>query len=322
MKIKKFNKKEDYERIIKFLKEQYKLNKNMLCWLPERLDDLIYRIDPLYKDERGLEKSSDYIYIFEEDNEIVGVVIPDGDSFNSCIKKGFENIFSQMLDLSETELQPLFEVDENGEIDFLVVSHDSLSYQAEELQRRGYVKDEEEDFDNVQHPLETNYTINLPEGYRQVYGEDIDDNIKAKACYYGFNPQEDDGILTGSFKEGAISYQERKNSQFFADSFESLIVTDDGDVCTYCFCYVNKDLSTAFIEPVCTREKYRKKGFSRQMLYGVINKLKEMKIENAYINAYDWRRKVYNSAGFETEDSIGFWHKKIKQRSTSERKNI
>ena len=43
----------------------------MLCWLPERLDDLIYRIDPLYKDERGLEKSSDYIYIFEEDNEIL-----------------------------------------------------------------------------------------------------------------------------------------------------------------------------------------------------------------------------------------------------------
>ena len=48
------------------------------------------------------------------------------------------------------------------------------------------------------------------------------------------------------------------------------------------------------------------------MLYGVINRLKEMGIENAYINSYDWRKKVYNSAGFETEDSIGFWHKKIR----------
>lgn len=56
---------------------------------------------------------------------------------------------------------------------------------------------------------------------------------------------------------------------------------------------------------------YKNEGISRQMLYGVIIRLKEMGIENAYINSYDWRRKVYNSAGFETEDSIGFWHKKI-----------
>lgn len=48
------------------------------------------------------------------------------------------------------------------------------------------------------------------------------------------------------------------------------------------------------------------------MLYGVIIRLKEIGIENAYINSYDWRVKVYNSAGFETEDTIGFWHKKIR----------
>lgn len=68
----------------------------MVCWLPERFDDLIFRIDTLYHDERGLEKSSDYIFIFEENNEIVGIIVPDGDSFNSCIKKGFEKIFSEM----------------------------------------------------------------------------------------------------------------------------------------------------------------------------------------------------------------------------------
>ena len=48
------------------------------------------------------------------------------------------------------------------------------------------------------------------------------------------------------------------------------------------------------------------------MLHGVINRLKTIGIENAYINSYDWRVKVYNSAGFKTEDTIGFYHKKIK----------
>jgi GNAT superfamily N-acetyltransferase len=309
--VKKFNMEQDYYRIIKFLADCYIENRNMECWLPARFDDLVFRIDTLYEKERGLRASKDFIYIFGENDNIVGLILPDGDSFNSSIKRGYEYIFPQMLDIAEKEILPLFK-EENGEINFLVVSHDSLGYQAEELQRRGYVRDEAGDFDNVQHPLETNYTINLPEGFKQVYGEDIDDNLKAKACHYGFHPVDDDGILTGTFKEGALAYQGRKQSQFFKDSFESLIVTDNGDICTYCFCYVNKELSTAFIEPLCTREKYRRKGFSKQMLYGVINRLKEMGIENAYINSYDWRKKVYNSAGFETEDSIGFWHKKIR----------
>ena len=37
-----------------------------------------------------------------------------------------------MIDLAEKELLPLFEKDEKGNINFLVVSHDSLKYQAEE----------------------------------------------------------------------------------------------------------------------------------------------------------------------------------------------
>ena len=106
------------------------------------------------KEEKKL--LGDYIFIFEEDNEIVGVILPDGDSFNSSIKKGYENIFPQMLNLAEKELLPLFEKDENGYINFLVVSHDSLEYQAEELEKRGYLKDEAGDFDNVSYPLETN----------------------------------------------------------------------------------------------------------------------------------------------------------------------
>lgn len=312
MKIKKFNKTEDYEKVINFLKENYKENKNMLSWLPQRFDDLIYRIDVLYHDERGKPKNADFIYLFINDfDNIIGIIIPDGDSFNTCIKDGYEEIFSLMLDVGEKELRPLFTKNEDGTVTCLVVSHDRLKYQSDELLKRGYIKEEAGDFDNVAHPLETNYTIELPAGFRQIYGEGIEDGKKYTACHYGFHPTDDNGNLTSAPKEGSLSYQGRKNSQFFKDSFESMIVTEDGDICSYCFCYVDKETSTAFIEPVSTREKYRHKGFAKQMLYGVINRLKEMNIENAYINSYDWRRKVYNSAGFQTEDSISFWHKRM-----------
>lgn len=312
MKIKKYNKNEDYDRIIKFLRDNYKENKNMVSWLPQRFDDLIYRIDVLYHDERGQERSSDHIFIFEDDNSnIIGLILPDGDSFNTCIKNGYEYIFSSMLDLGEKELRPLFENEEDGTINFLVVSHDSLKYQQEELLKRGYTKDEKGDFDNVIHPLETNYIIELPDGFKQVFGDDFSDGVKSVACHYGFHPEFDNGNLNIEGTEGPLSYQGRKKSQFYKDSFESLIVTDDGDICSYCFCYVDKETSTAFFEPVSTREKYRHKGFAVQMLHGAINRLKEMGIKNAYINSYDWRVKVYNSAGFKTEDTIGCWHKKL-----------
>lgn len=312
MMIKKFEYEEDFQRIIKFLNECYKINKNMICWLPERFDDLIHRIDVLYHDERGKISLQDFIYIWEENNNIIGCIFPDGDSFNSSIKPGYEYIFSEMLDLAEEKLIPLFKVKENKKIDFLVISHDSLEYQTKELIKRGYKKDIAEDYDNVQYTIDKEYNIELPEGFKQVYGENILDQRKATACHYGFHLEDDDNNLDKLPREGYLSYISRKNNSIYRkDNFESLIVTDDGDICSFCFCYVNIKNSTAFIEPVCTREKYRKKGFAKQMLYGVINRLKKMKIENCYINSYDWRKNVYNASGFKTIDSIGFWYKEI-----------
>lgn len=312
MNVKRFEMDKDYDRVISFLTDCYKENKNIKCWLPARFDDLVYRIDALHKDERGLKASKDYIFIFEENNQIVGLILPDGDSFNSAIKSGYEYIFSSMLDVAEKELLPLFKANEKGIINFLVISHDSLTYQEEELKKRGYIRDVAGDYDNVALPKETNYVIELPEGFKQVFGEDYPDIVKMRACHYGFHPEDDDGNLYKEYAEGGISYQARKKSQFYVDSFESLIVADDGDICAYSFCYVDKNTNTAFVEPVSTREKYRKKGLCKQMLHGLINRLKEMGIERAYINSYDWRKKVYNSAGFDTEDSIGFWYKEIK----------
>lgn len=312
MNIKKFEYEKDFNRIIEFLSECYKINKNMTCWLPERFDDLIHRIDVLYHDERGKLPSKDFIYIWEENDKIVGCIFPDGDSFNTSVKLGYEYIFSEMLDLAEEKLRPLFKVKENGKIDFLVISHDSLEYQAEELLKRGYKKDIAQDYDNIQKPLSTNYVIELPQGFKQIYGENIIYQRKATACHYGFHSEDDDNNLDNLPKEGILAYISRRdNSIYKDDNFESLIITDDGDICSFCFCYVNRENSTAFIEPVCTREKYRKKGFAKQMIYGVIKKLKEMNIESCYINSYDWRKKVYNASGFKTIDSIGFWTKEI-----------
>ena len=61
MKIKRFNLETDLKKLEDYLRSQYLENKNMTSWLPERLHDLIFRMDTQYTDA-GKPKSSNYIF--------------------------------------------------------------------------------------------------------------------------------------------------------------------------------------------------------------------------------------------------------------------
>lgn len=312
MKVKKFVFEKDYEKVKKFLSDRYKETKNITCWLPQRFDDLIFRIDTV----RGKQKKlafQDFVFIWEEKKEIVALLIPDGESCYPNIKPGYEYLFPEMVDVAEKELNPLFTKQKNGKINFVMTIHLNSEYMIRELLKRGYKKDyDNEDYDNYQLPFYTDYTVKVPPYFEHVYGEDLDENMKAKACHFGIHPEEDDGDLTGIFKEGTLSYQSRKRSSFYKDSFESLIITKDGDICAYSFCYVDKDTSTAYIEPVCTRRIYRHVGLGKAMLHGIINRLKEAGIEKCYVNSYGaGRHNFYAVSGFITDNTSGYWHKEI-----------
>lgn len=312
MQIKKFNLETDLEKLENYLRNQYLENKNMTSWLPERLHDLIYRMDTQYLDEGKL-KSSDYIFYWENDNEIVGCILPDGDAIYISIKKGYENLYQTIIEYAEEKCKPLFQKTQDGTIDFLVIANDSQKYRRDILKQYSYIRQEEEDYDNYVYPNQAEVSIDLPKGYKMVYGDQYDNELnKWSACNLGFHPD----LEEPNYKNNMSAYNSRKKSSMYKDSFECLIIdensTEKNDVCSYCFVYVDKKSKTALVEPVSTREKYRNKGIGKAMMHGVILKCKELEIEKCYVNSYDWRRKFYNASGFTTEDSIGFWHKKIR----------
>ena len=312
MTIKRFNKNEDLEELEDFLRNQYLENKNMTSWLPERLHDLVYRIDVM-EVKRGKNRSVDYIYIWKENEEIIGCILPDGDDIYICIKNGYENQYKEMVEYAEKNCKPLFKIDDDGMIDFFIVANDSMTYKAEVLKSLGYEKQGEEDYDNYIYPQETVVTIDLPKGFSLKYGDEYENAVnKISACEFGFHPE----LEISDYKHDLDGYNSRKNSSMYEDSFECLVIDENekegNDVCSYCFVYVDKKSKTAFVEPVSTREKYRHKGIGTAMMHGVMLKCKELGVEKCYVNSYDWRRKFYNAAGFITEDSIGIWHRKIK----------
>ena len=311
MKIKKFDVENDLINLEEFLRNQYLENKNMTSWLPERLHDLIYRMDTQYTDA-GKPKSSEYIFLWEDNNEIVACILPDGDAIYMSIKNGYEDLFESIVSYAEENCKPLFEKDADGSIDFLVIANDSLKYRKEFLEKNGYSRQQEEDYDNYVYPQNTDVNIDLPKGYKLVYGDEYtDEDNKWSACNLGFHPDLEDS----NYKNDMGAYNSRKQSSMYKDSFECMIIdensTERNDVCSYCFVYIDKKSKTAFVEPVSTREKYRHKGIGTAMMHGVMLKCKELGVEKCYVNSYDWRRKFYNAAGFITEDTIGFYHKKI-----------
>lgn len=311
MKIKKFDIERDLMKLEEFLRNQYLANRNMTSWLPERLHDLIYRMDTQYTDEGKL-KSSDYIFLWEDNDKIVGSILPDGDAIYISLKNGYEDLFSTIVSYAEEKCKPLFEKEKDGSIDFLIVVNDSLKYRKEFLESNGYTRQKEEDYDNYVYPQEMNVSINLTEGYKLVYGDEYtDEENKWSACNLGFHPD----LENPNYRNDMGAYNSRKKSSMYKDSFECMVIDENtiekNDVCSYCFVYVDKKSKTAFVEPVSTRERYRHKGIGTAMMHGVMLKCKELGIEKCYVNSYDWRRKFYNAAGFSTEDSIGFYHKKI-----------
>ena len=312
MEIKRFNLETDLKKLEDYLRGQYLENKNMTSWLPERLHDLIFRMDTQYTDA-GKPKSSNYIFLWEDNNEIVGCILPDGDAIYLSIKKGYENLYKSIVSYAEENCKPLFEKEEDGTIKFIIIANDSLKYRREYLEQNDYEREKEEDYDNYVYPQEINVTVDLPEGFKLLYGDEYTDEVnKWSACHMGFHPE----LENTNFRNDMGAYNSRKKSPMYKDSFECVIIdentNDINDVCSYCFVYVDKESKTAFVEPVSTRKPYQGRGFGKAMMHGVMLKCKELGVEKCYVNSYDWRRKFYNASGFITEDTIGIYHKQIK----------
>ena len=220
--IKKFCLETDLQKHEEYLRNQYLEGNTMISWLPERLHDLIYRMDTQYTDA-GRKKSSDYIFLWEENDDIIGCILPDGDAIYVSLSREREELYQSIVRYAEENCKPLFATEEDGSIDFLVINHDSLKNRCDILGQLGYEKQVEEDYDNFVYPQLSDVSIKLPDGYRLVYGDEYDNEVnKWSACNLGFHPELEDP----NYKNNMNPYHSRKKSSMYEDCFESLVVDE------------------------------------------------------------------------------------------------
>src|SRR6056297_1697164 len=119
--------KEDYNKIMDFLSEMYKENKNQHCWLPARWEYAEHLVNPLYV-ERGHESWEPYIRIWEDEGKIVGISHPE-DTNNAFIqiRPGYRDLEVEMIEWAEQKIKkPIGENNKQKKI--VIWTNDSDNY--------------------------------------------------------------------------------------------------------------------------------------------------------------------------------------------------
>jgi hypothetical protein len=288
---------DDYQTIIDFLREMYLINRDQTCWLPQRWEDMEFRIRRLYLD-RGEPDWHDSIQIWEENGRIVAICNGEDENKNFMqIRKGYEKMFTKMIDWAESKKDPE------------IIALDSSRYKTEELIKRGYKKAPVGCYHNFQN-IDKEFRPVLPVGYEIVFGDQIANKMeKAKVCHLGFHP-EDEGNDTKAIDLIKNSYLSREKAPMFDYRFETMTRLKNGELTSYLYGWVDKKTKTAMIEPVSTREQHRHKGLGKAMLMALLKRLKENEIEMCYVESFGEDRKYfYNSAGFVTRDVDFGWNR-------------
>lgn len=288
---------EDYVKIVQFLREMYVANQDQTCWLPQRWEDLEFRIRTHYLD-RGEPDIHDSIRIWEKDNQIVGVCHDEDKNVTFMqIRNGFENLFSVMLDWSESR--------QNSEI----IALNSCDYKNKELIKRGYKKEKIGCYHNYQF-LDKEFVPILPDEYEIVFGDELEDKLSiARVCHFGFHP-ENEGNLEEADKSIVNSFKTRESAPMFNNRYEVMTRLKSGELTSYLYGWVDIKTMTAMVEPVSTRMEHRHKGLGKAMLMALMKRLKEDEINICMVESFDDdRRSFYNSAGFITRDIDYSWKK-------------
>lgn len=296
----KYQKEQDYNRVISFLRREYEADPRFPGWKAQRFEDMEYRLNTMYVCV-GSAPWHDCVHLWEEDGTIVGLCVGErkGENF-FYVKKGYEFLYSQMTDWTK---QNMCEEEVGGKKHTFWVCDAQRelvgilrSQQFERLPDEVHLM--EHTMTDLPEPM-------LPEGFGFVYGTEIQDIVlKTNISHWGFNPDQE-GIENTACTE---ANKNRARAPMFDEQYEVMVQAPDGELCSYAFFWVDTETKSAFVEPVSTREKYRKLGLGKAMLLAALHRCKENGILRAYVEPYgQWRENFYSSAGFKTYGKMGIW---------------
>jgi len=295
-------KKDDYNKIINFLREIYIETNKQHCWLPQRWEYAEYNSNTIDL-SKGWKDWKEFIRIWEEDNKIVAIAHKEsGFEVFLQIRPKYEFLALEMINYLEKTI-PNGKKNENCEL-WLYVNN-TKKFIEPILKDRGYSKNSECCYYNYQ-DLNKDYSPKLPEGYSFADGNDVKNKEARKlCCHLGFHPDDEPNTLPlGDFT--------MEDAPLFNPKFEIMTKDTKGNLCSFCIIWYDEILNIGMLEPVCTRLAYRRKGLGTAMITEGLRRLKKIGAKKVYVESYgNSRKSFYQSLGFTTYDSDYPWKKKF-----------
>jgi len=112
----------------------------------------------------------------------------------------------------------------------------------------------------------------LPEGFSFVYGHELSVEKICECCWKGFDHEAEEGPWNGNAEDGYHLMQ----APHFTGQHALAIADEKGEYACYAGMWWTMENRLAYMEPLCTIPKYRKKGLAAAILSEMYRQMKRL----------------------------------------------
>ena len=267
---------DDFEKMWRFLREDYARKQERFIWHFARLGDWQY----------GLWNEQKYIPTFfgkhaqlwlDAFERLLGFVIDEdgNNTFFIFTLTGYEYLYPEILDWTIQHWGDRTEV-------LVAEVHEFQTAEQIALENRGF-RSRGAAAVTREYDLRANRAgpISLPEGYRVVtMAENGDYQAKAGLYKDGFSSSSEVSALE------LLKFEYSRENPAYDPALDFSVVTPDGVHASTCVGFADPDNRTAEVEKVCTHRGYRRQGLAGAVIRACFQQLSRRGIERAYITGY------------------------------------
>lgn len=279
---------DDFERMYRFLQEDYAAKRDDFIWLFSRLGDWKYGLWHEQKYFPSFFRKHAQLW-FDEGERLLGFVLSEdgGSDIAVLVREGHDDLYDTLLAWTITHWGPRY-----GTLKIEVHSRPAAALQA--LARAGFISRGEVAVTRV-YDLTAQATrpVHLRPGYRIV---DMVGNSdwRSKGLLYRSGFHDEDHVTALDL----LKFEYNRESPAYNPAFDLSVITADGAHVSTCVGFADPAARMAEIEKVCTHARYRRLGLAESVILECFHRLRRNGIERAYITGYgDQANALYEKLG-------------------------
>jgi GNAT superfamily N-acetyltransferase len=251
-----------------------------------------------------LEKYESQIGIWEQDQEIVGVVSAEGEDdgeafFQMANKQIPQDILQEMFDFCENHLGK----EQNGKRTIYLRIPWGNAWVEKIAQERNFSK--LSGIEKVSElTLEEEFLVELPEGFAFMNGAEVSNQDKGQAHARAFGYYEEDLYRARSPR----AYQAVSETPDYRPDLDLYVISPEDEIAAFATMWYDQRNRIGMLEPVGTIPQYQRRGLSRAIIFQLINQVKQEGGLQVYVGA---GLDFYQRIGFREIENYGVWKKEI-----------